>query len=218
MTRQMGLIKRASPAQNQTRKWAGGWRKGATQSVGVVSMGVLALVMLMGAPALAADLELWVPPAKASQEKKFFDWALANLGGETHFTFAVPENYTSFVGAKLVVMPDQQGNFEFNLRVAASQDTKLYDFKTYQILGLLSPVIGAGELREIDVSQLIVDLETNTGTLVKGEDYVSINFELIGRKASTQVLGLRFLYVGSNGVGTGGGPAGPYWPNRPDGC
>ena len=39
--------------------------------------------------------ELWVPPAKKDQDKTVGNWAVANLGGETHFSFRVPDDLQS---------------------------------------------------------------------------------------------------------------------------
>ena len=64
------------------------------------------------------------------------------------------------------------------------------------------------ELTEVDVTAVVpADLRVS--------DYVTVNFELDGKFAKTQVVGMRFVYAATDGPV---GPTGPPGSNRPDGA
>lgn len=86
--------------------------------------------------AAAQAATLFVPPDKANREKKFENWAVANVGEETHFVFAVPDDSASFTKATLVVPPDAGEDFTYDLKISVSRNNEMHGFRTHIILGL----------------------------------------------------------------------------------
>jgi len=91
-----------------------------------------------------------------------------DLEGKHTFGFAVPDNFESFVGAKVVVIGKSDRLVGYDVRLSVTQNMKRHDDFTSQDLGL-SVVLVKDELLEIDISSIIPALNP-------GIDYLSIHF------------------------------------------
>ncbi len=157
--------------------------------------------------------ELWVTPQKQNAEKKIGNWAVANLGGETHFGFVVPNNFETFEKATIVLLPEEAGTFTYDLNVSAAQNGDPQDMFTNTVTGLTATV-AAQVLHELDVSAILPVLTQGADA---GQTYVTVNMELPVKQESTQVLGLRFQYTGPAGPQGEPGPQGDPGPIGPQG-
>ncbi len=183
--------------------WVNRWLGGLVGSL---------LVVLYSVTGVLAN-ELWVTPQKANAEKKVGNWAVANLGGETHFGFVVPNNFEAFEKATIVLLPDQAGSFTYDLQVSMAQHGDVQDMFTNNLKGLTATV-SAEILTELDVSALIPSLTQDSDA---GKTYLTINMELPVKQDNTQVLGLRFQYSGPAGPPGEPGAIGPVGPPGPSG-
>ena len=159
-----------------------------------VLISVLAPVLVLACSASALANELWVAPAESPANKEVGNWAVAHLdplGRRTHFGFHVPDDITAFTKAVVVLIPSATGTLTYNLNISVAKSGESQNAFHQQLLGLTS-VVTAGALTEIDVSALI------PGSLVvPGGTYVSLTF---GTPGTTQVLGMRFVYEGSQNL------------------
>lgn len=70
--------------------------------------------------------EIWIAPAKRAANREVGDWAVT-LAGDTHFSFGVPDNLTSFVGAKLLLIGRRDGDFTYDLSLSVAQNGQRHD-------------------------------------------------------------------------------------------
>ncbi len=125
-----------------------------------------------------------------------------------------------FLRAVVVLIPRKTGELHYKLSADAALTNQDYDAVTDSMRG--TAAMTKGELTEIDVSSIFDNMP-----LVAGQTYVSVNFKVTGRKAKTQVVGLRFQYEGPEappgpagpaGADGAQGPAGPQGPAGADGA
>ncbi len=158
-------------------------------------LGLGILVGLVSLVSVASANELWVTPQKANAEKKIGNWTVANLGGETHFGFVVPDNFESFEKATIVLLPEEAGTFTYDLQLSMAKHGDAQDMFTNSLPGLTATT-GEQVLTELDVSAIIPAL---TQVDDAGKTYLTLNMELPVKQDNTQVLGLRFQYTGPAG-------------------
>ena len=155
-------------------------------------------------PALAN--ELWVTPEANGKGagKKVGNWAIPD-DGDTRFSFAVPDNLTAFVAAKVVVIGKKDKDILYDLSLSISQNGLRHDDFTDDTFQELPASVLKDELLEVDVSPPFLGLE-----LFLGVDYVALHFKA-DKKGDVRVLGLRFQYdaevfldstTGNVGIGT----------------
>jgi hypothetical protein len=194
-----------------------------------VVLWVLPLVVSL-APAVRAN-EIWVTPAREHSTDRVGHWAVTEEG-ETHFTFAIPDNMKSFTAAKIAVIAqrghghrDDGGeparryegghddhdigdgsplNVKYDLALSLAEGAQAQDFVTDARKGLGPLTLADGEIAEIDVSDIFA-----AQTLAAAE-YVTLRFRAHPREG-VKVLGMRFAFVGP------AGPPGPEGPQGPQG-
>jgi len=148
--------------------------------------------------------EIWVAPAEEAPEKEVGNWAVTNKG-DTHFSFAIPNDLNDFVGAKVVVIGRKNTEITYDLFLSLSRDGFPHDTFKDALVNLGPEMLFKNELREIDVSAIFPDL-------VPGMDYVTLHFlakdqgrrrrnddddddrNRGGSSKDIQVIGLRFIY------------------------
>ncbi|MGH7209053.1 MAG: tail fiber domain-containing protein [Nitrospiraceae bacterium] len=137
----------------------------------------LGLLGSLSAPVRAN--ELWVPPAMKDQDKTVGNWAVAKIGGETHFSFRVPDDLQEFKEAAVVVIPPRNGELTYNLRISKTTEGMRHDEATENLLTRATLPLTKGQLTEIPVTEAFQAVGG-----VAAKDYVSLNFELArkGRK------------------------------------
>lgn len=173
-------------------------RRFLTIRVGVMGL-IGGLVLASSLSALAN--ELWVAPAKSPADKQVGNWAVNHLGpmdSRTHFGFHVPGDITAFTKAVVVLIPPATGALVYNLDISVAKSAQSQNAFTNSSPGLATGVT-ANVLTELDVSSIFPG-----NLLVPDGTYVSLNFSLPA--GTTQVLGMRFEYVGpgeQNLFGTG---------------
>ena len=176
-----------------------------------VVLWVLPLVVSL-APAVGAN-EIWVTPAAEHATSALGHWAVTEEG-DTHFTFAIPDNMMSFTAAKIVVIGhkhdsdrddhdrrDSSGDIKYDLFLSMAQGAQAQDTITDTRKGLGPATLADGEISEIDVSDVF------SGQTLTAADYVTLKFRAHPREG-VRVLGMRFAFVG---------PAGPPGPQGPQG-
>ncbi len=188
-------------------------------------VGILALVGFVSVtPEAVATVdpgqfeEIWLEPATHYAFKKDGNWGRAKVRKETHFVFHVPKNFDtnqqSYNKAIIVLIPPKNGTLDYKVKrttwsLAGAPHTTNDD----EMMG--SPTVNAGELTEIDVSELFTDLMPS--------DYVTVNFVLKTlkrhhKRIKTQVVGMRFQYVSLGGAPGPQGPQGDPGPAGPAGA
>ena len=160
----------------------------------------IVVLSMVTAPLLAK--EVWVAPRLKSQKSKktVGDWAVAK--GDTRFSFALPDDFVDFLGAKVAVIGKKDKEFTYDLNLSISQNMLRHDDFTQSLLDLPALPGGKDQLLEIDVSEIFDGV-----VFFAGVDDISLRFESHS-KSEAQVLGLRFQFEGQSG-----GPAGP--PGEP---
>jgi len=201
----------------------------------LMMVGILALVGFISVtPEAAATVdpgqfeEIWVPPAGKVAKKKFGNWGVAKIHKETHFVFHVPKNFDtnqqSYNKAIIALIPPKDGTLDYKVKRNVARNGESHTTDYDEVMGSLT--VYAGELTEIDCSELFPDLMPL--------DYVTVNFELQKferndddtvnfeskeferdderddvknyKRSKTQVVGMRFQYVSLRGAP---GPQGP---------
>jgi hypothetical protein len=180
----------------------------------VTFLSVIALI-LVATPSLAD--EIWVTPAVVPAEKEVGNWAVTDRG-DTHFSFAVPNDLSVFAGAKVVLIRKEDMEITFDLSLSLSRDGLPHDVFTDAMADLGPEMLLKNQLREIDVSAIFPDFDP-------GMDYVTLHFRAKDRdhcrkKKHTndrrrpkdiRIIGLRFQYdtdvffdstTGNVGIGT----------------
>lgn len=195
-----------------------------------VVLWVLPLVVSL-APAARAN-EIWVTPAREHATGRVGHWAVTEEG-ETHFTFAIPDNMKSFTAARIAVIArrdhrehkeeggepgrrrdgdhDDGGRgddgplgIKYDLALSLAEGAQAQDFVTDSRTGLGPVTLADGEVTEIDVSDVFA-----AQTLTPAA-YVTLRFRAHPREG-VKVLGMRFAFVGP------AGPPGPEGPQGPQG-
>ena len=90
---------------------------------------LLGITLILTAAAPAEANEIWIPPAQEAQEKKVGNWA-ATKEGDTHFSFAVPNDLKSFVGASVVLISKKDTQITYDLFLSQSRDGFPHDAST----------------------------------------------------------------------------------------
>ena len=163
-----------------------------------VTVMVCAMVFqLFSATALAN--EIWVSPEKEDPNKEVGNWVVTN-NGDTHFSFALPDNMTSLLGAKIVIIGKKNKDITYDLNISVAANMQRHDAYSNSLLNLPATLI-EDELLEIDVSYIFPE------ELYPGDDYVSLHFKA-DKKGEARILGMRFQYEG---------PMGPEGPQGPQG-
>jgi len=164
---------------------------------------LFASVLLLQISAIAALAnEFWVAPSE--NKASYGNWG-ATSNGTAHFSFAVPDNMTSFTSAKIAIIPTAAISLVYDVKIAVAQNDQDYKHGAVSHLNN-SETVPANELVEIDVSGMI------PGTLVPGLDNLAISFSPHAAfLTDVKVVGLRFTYAGP------AGPPGPKGPTGPQG-
>ncbi len=155
------------------------------------------LLFQISAISASAD-ELWVKPSET--ETSYGNWGVTSTG-VAYFSFAVPNDMTSFTSAKIVIIPTKALNLPYNVTITVASGGESYTsgVASYN-LSYNVPVAGVKALQEIDVSSILPT------TLNPGQDHISIYFaSKAADQASIRVIGLRFMYAGTvitNGTNT----------------
>ena len=141
---------------------------------------------------LAAALanEIWVSPAKHDANKTVGNWVVTN-NGDTHFSFALPDNMTSFLGAKVVLIGKKDKYITYDLHISVASNEERHDAYSDSLRKLPATLI-KDELLEIEVSDIFPD------ELYPGDDYVTLHFKA-DKKGEARILGMRFQYEGPMG-------------------
>ncbi len=149
----------------------------------------------------AAAMEMWIEPSSTSETAS--GWALS--GSSACFSFAVPDNFQTFSGAKVIVLGrnsrHQAVTYDITLRI--SKQGKSPEYRSATKSGLSDDVNNGKNLfREIDISEVTSDLILRTGqkSLEPGVSLVNLSFKQATPDPETseavRVLGLRFIYDG----------------------
>ena len=150
--------------------------------------------------------EIWVAPSES--ELTIGNWGVTS-SGIAHFSFAVPNNMTSFTGAKIVIIPTAALSLLYDVAVSVAQNDESYANSTSYNNN--SRAVPANEIVEIDVSGMIP-------ALVAGQDNLSIYFKAHSAfQPYVKVVGFRFIYAGPSGPRGATGPTGPTGPRGPTG-
>ncbi len=144
------------------------------------------LVTVGGGPLMATD-ELWVTPLASSANDLLSTTSQRN-DGQTRFSFTVPAEMGTFVGAEVVLIGQADTTIDYQLQLSIlANPSRRTDFGGS--LGGGPVTISTGERTEIDVSAIIPQLHS-------GLDQVSVLFETPTSSSRVQVIGLRFRYEG----------------------
>ncbi len=159
--------------------------------------------------------EIWIPPANKPADVAAGNWAIANLGGKTHFGFHIPDNMdvnAAAPQASIMIIPTKDGDVTYDLTLTVGQNGDTYNSPSLTIpaTGLVHPGAVTGQLTEIDVSAIFSGVP-----LTPGATYASLQFNTAG--LGRQVLGMRFQYVGPGGPPGDPGPIGPQGVPGPQG-
>lgn len=159
--------------------------------------------------------EIWIPPANKPADVAAGNWAIANLGGKTHFGFHIPDNMdvnAAAPQASIMIIPTKDGDVTYDLTLTVGQNGDTYNSPSLTIpaTGLVHPGAVTGQLTEIDVSAIFSGVPLTPGTT-----YASLQFNTAG--LGRQVLGMRFQYVGPGGPPGDPGPIGPQGVPGPQG-
>jgi hypothetical protein len=141
-------------------------------------------------PSLALANEIWLEPSNRSANKAIGNWAAATIGGETHFAFHIPDSYDKAKEdshAVIVLLPQNDSTFDYIVRLNVARNGQPHTTMPADT-GVLNVAVTGGQLAELDISTLLPTLMPS--------DYVTVNLELPNNKDSTQVVGMRFQYVG----------------------
>jgi len=186
----------------------------------LMMVGILALVGFISVtPEAVATVdpgqfeEIWLEPATHYAFKKDGNWGRGKVRKETHFVFPVPKNFDtnqqSYNQAIIVLIPPKDGTLDYKVKRNVARNGESHTTDYDEMMGSLT--VYAGELTEIDVSELFPDLMPS--------DYVTVNFQLKKLKGhhkriKTQVVGMRFQY---GSLGGAPGPQGPQGDPGPQG-
>jgi len=166
---------------------------------------VLGFTFLFQGVSPARANEIWVTPALQTADQSVGDWAVTATN-DTHFSFAVPDNLTQFLGAKLVFIGGAAVTTTYDLDLSVSNLGQVYSLKRKTWSGRTLH-LSVNKIRELDISKIF------TFPLTPGVDYVTLHFK--ANDPAARVLGLKVSYQGPAGPP---GPAGPTGPTGPAGA
>jgi hypothetical protein len=158
------------------------------------------LFCVLAMPAVSTANEVWIAPGDALASRNTGDWATTRQG-KTRFSFAIPDNMTAFLGAKVAIIPTKTMDITYDLYLSVSSDGESHRGFEGEQIDLPASMV-KGEMLEIDVSSIF------PFGMFPGEDYVSLVFRPHRKADYVRVVGLRFQYEG---------PAGPQGPPGPPG-
>jgi hypothetical protein len=151
---------------------------------------ILCLSIVFIIPAGAEAREIWLNPVEKG--KKVLDnWGGVKIGNEVHFHWRVPDDFDDTTGtATLVLIGLKNQQFNYRVKVSVTQNGQPHD--KFQETSDSFTTLVAGQLQEIDVSDVLP-------TLLPG-DYVALNFEKVGnkknrKKMKAMIVGMRYAYV-----------------------
>lgn len=177
---------------------------GIARSKGGLIFGVFFAGLLLFFAGSAMASEIWVPPAvepaavALGQAGK--ETVAATESGETHFTFTAPEDYASFVGAKVLVIGKEGvgtkglSNLTFRNRlVVVDPGGSVIENPLDE--GNVKGSVGTNQLTEIDISSKIKKYKDK---IVGGKSVISVFFKAKNKKDIDKfhIVGLRFTYAG----------------------
>ncbi len=150
----------------------------------ITILGLLALLVTARGPLMATD-ELWVTPVSPAND--LLSTTSQRNEGQTRFSFTVPAEMGTFVGAEVVLIGQQDTTIDYQLQLSIlANPSRRIDFAGS--LGGGPVMVSTGERTEIDVSTIIPQLYS-------GLDQVSVLFQTTNSSLA-QVIGLRFRYEG----------------------
>lgn len=176
------------------------------------ALAATALLLIAG---LSSADEIWVAPGAPTADAEVGSWAVT-AKGETHFSFAIPDDLSSFQGARVVVISGEDTDARYDLFFSLSRDGFPQDVYSDRRLGLGPATLFRNQLQEIDVSEVFPDLApgTDVATLrlrVRGWRHGERHEEHGHGPKGIRVVGLRFQYAsdvfldgttGNVGIGT----------------
>ena len=80
---------------------------------------LLTILLGIGVPTLALANEIWVEPSNRAANKAIGNLAAANIGGQTHFAFHIPDDYDAAnenSHAVIVLLPETDATFDYIVR------------------------------------------------------------------------------------------------------
>jgi len=152
---------------------------GVARSKGGLIFGVFFAGLLLFFAGSAMASEIWVPPAvepaAAALGRAGKETVAATESGETHFTFTAPEDYASFVGAKVLVIGKEGAgtkglsNLTFRNRLVVIDPGGSVTVGPDE--GNVKGDVGTNQLTEIDISSKI---KKYTDKIVGGKSVISV--------------------------------------------
>jgi hypothetical protein len=156
--------------------------------------------------------EIWVSPAKNAAGVDLGTYAVLD-GKQTHFVFGIPDNFTSFVAAKVVLIPTATAATTYSLGLSVASSPEAYGAHTYSSSS--NPLrVTANQVIEIDVSSVFDAAIADLGALDAGIDNIGLQWDT---PVNVKVLGMRFVFDGTGGPAGPTGPAGPQGATGPQG-
>jgi hypothetical protein len=116
------------------------------------------------------------------------NWAVTN-NGDAHFSFALPDNMTSFSAAKVVVIGKKDKEITYDLHISVAQNMQRHDAISDSLTKLPETLV-KDKLLEIDISEIFAEID-----FLPGLDYVTLHFKA-DKKGKVQIIGMRFQYEG----------------------
>jgi len=142
----------------------------------------LCLALAVAVPA-AAD-EIWIAPGEKA-DVTLGDWGVTPTG-EAHFSFAVPANLDTFVGAQVMIIGKKNKTVAYELHLSISQDGANHAAFNADVTGL-PLTISTDKLTAVDAGVLFP-------ALAAGTDVVALHFKATSAP-DMRVIGLRFQYT-----------------------
>lgn len=169
--------------------------------------------------------ELWVAPAKSPADQLMADFAAAQK--KTHFGFGVPESFTGFTRATVLLIGSKDQEIRYDLKLSISRNLAS-DMAFVTAMKGIPAMVFKDQLLELDVSAIF----NGAPALQPGTDYVSLSIDIGTPRARRPgesgdengqnenssndactpralVFGLRFQYVSPLGATGPQGPRGP---------
>jgi hypothetical protein len=148
---------------------------------------ILCLSIVFIVPAGAEAREIWLNPVEAGK-KGVGDWGGVKFKKEVHFHWRVPDDFDDNTGTAVLVligMKDQDLGYRVNVSVTQNgQQQDIFQDTEDSLEALVT-----GQLHEINLSEILP-------TLTPG-DYVTLNFERVGKKGKAMIVGMRYQYIGT---------------------
>ncbi|MEM7395563.1 MAG: hypothetical protein AAF492_24800, partial [Verrucomicrobiota bacterium] len=145
--------------------------------------------------------EIWVLPSRSAAYYEKGNWAVARA--DTHFGFAIPDDFVSIVSVKILVIGRRNVNTHYHLDISMAQNGLRHDdFSQEQDDVPFS--VDKDRLTEIDVTDIFPD----DADIYPGLDYATLEFRAHNRWDAL-VVGLRFQYVDDDEATGGDGDTDP---------